>query len=170
MSEMLAQLARIRERQGLAPIDGTKIEGFGPGLPPPPPLPDDFPAEPPEFPMNDPEPEPSPLVDLGRTPPVAPEPARVPQDGLFVAGTSGQPCFASYRGRDVVLAEKEIAAITRVVLQALARTVRTQLSEVEALLPKRKRRKAGGEHALAEGPSPVSRPRRGRPKKSEPKN
>lgn len=182
--DILNQLAEIRERQGLAPIDGTRIEGFEPGSPPPPPLPPEiFPSEPPEFPMEydgdggevhvggpyTREPTPSPLIDLGKgaePPPRPAEPPRTPPQGLFVAWMEGLPCEASYQGRAVTLADKEKAAVVKVVLQALARTVRGQLAEVQALLPKRKRRKAaGGEHALAEGPSPAGARRRGRPRK-----
>jgi hypothetical protein len=59
---------------------------------------------------------------------------------LTVFGMDATTYIASYQGRQVELSAVEAAAVRKVVLQAIKRTIMAQLGEVDALLPKRKRR------------------------------
>ena len=76
---------------------------------------------------------------------------------LTILGNDDAAYIAAYQGRQVELSTVEAAAVRKVVLQAIKRTIMAQLGEVDALLPKRKRKRAG------EPPK-----KRGRPRKVQP--
>lgn len=135
-------LDRIAEMQGKPPIDGSRIEGFGPGASPAPAwsppvsTADDWPEE-------DLDQPPSPLIPR-KTP-------SVPQDGLsgIVQALTANPARVSvwndralFQGREVTLKSQEQAGIEAIILRAIQRTVRDQIRELSALLPKRARRKS----------------------------
>ena len=128
----------IRMARGLEPIDGTRIEGFGPGTPPAPPPPTtaiDIPSareqygEPVEA-LADPAepvspPVTSPLIDMGRrnAPQAAkdaPSAPNLPEVELCVMDS-----MASYQNRVVALTEPERVAIARLVVRALKRDLDT---------------------------------------------
>lgn len=132
MPDLNQRLSEIRELQGKPAMpDPTKIAGFGPGDAPPPPIdysrikdddPEDVPPGwlDPEEEQRSEAPE-SPLV-----------PRRAPlgeEASLIVIDEKAQ-----YRGRPVVLSEKERATIVRTVLNAVKRDAEDQLKA----LPKKK--------------------------------
>jgi hypothetical protein len=59
---------------------------------------------------------------------------------MLIVGNDADKYLASYQGRQVDLSAVEAASVRRVVLTAIKRTIMLQLNEVDALLPKRKRR------------------------------
>jgi hypothetical protein len=71
---------------------------------------------------------------------------------LTILGNDDAAYIAAYQGRQVELSGWEQAQVRKVVLTAIKRTIMAQLGEVDALLPKRKRRA-------------VEPKKRGRPKK-----
>jgi hypothetical protein len=75
---------------------------------------------------------------------------------LTIFGNDDAVYIAAYQGRQVELSGWEQAAVRKVVLTAIKRTIMHQLNEVDALLPKRKR-----------NPIPVPK-KRGRPRKVRP--
>ena len=207
-------LDAIAEQQGKTIPPGHVIQGFGPGDPPPPSegrLPGDVPRfrgvpEDDDWDERAPEPVPSPMIPrpirettlaramgaeqpAGSTVPSLPAtpPEAAPVFDLTVIGNDGAGTIAAYQGRQVELSSTESAAIRKVVLTAISRTIREQLAKVEALLPKRKRRRAGGgqkpagrhgegqpgssggfvAQSGAESPAPLNPPKkRGRPRKN----
>ena len=103
------------------------------------------------------EPPPSPLIPkapiqakLSGPPTENLENFRAPD--MTILGNDDAAYIAAYQGRQVELSKVEAAAVRKVVLVAISRTIRLQLDEVTALLPKRKRRA-------------VEPKKRGRPKK-----
>jgi hypothetical protein len=74
---------------------------------------------------------------------------------LTILGNDDAAYIAAYQGRQVELSGWEQAQVRKVVLTAIKRTIMAQLGEVDALLPKRKRRA-------------VEPKKRGRPKKVAP--
>jgi hypothetical protein len=74
---------------------------------------------------------------------------------LTILGNDDAAYIAAYQGRQVELSGWEQAAVRKVVLTAIKRTIMHQLNEVDALLPKRKRRA-------------VEPKKRGRPRKVQP--
>jgi hypothetical protein len=72
---------------------------------------------------------------------------------LTILGNDDAAYIAAYQGRQVELSGWEQAQVRKVVLTAIKRTIMSQLNEVDALLPKRKRNK------------PAEPKKRGRPKK-----
>ena len=90
-------------------------------------------VESPLIPRRQPEPE-----------PMAPEfleNFRAPD--LSILGNDAAAYIAAYQGRQVELTKQEAAAVRKVVLEAIKRGITAQLAEVKALLPKRKRKRAG---------------------------
>jgi hypothetical protein len=75
---------------------------------------------------------------------------------LTILGNDDAAYIAAYQGRQVELSGWEQAQVRKVVLTAIKRTIMSQLNEVDALLPKRKRNK------------PAEPKKRGRPKKVQP--
>jgi hypothetical protein len=144
MTDLRTRLDEISEMQGRAPLpDPGIIQGFGPNDPPPPPLPD-FPIRPPvdlsavpEAPEEffDDEDD-SPLIPRAPEVEARTETVRVPD--LAVLGNDNAGTIATYLGRQVELTSQESASVRRVVLKALARRVKSELAEVEALMPKRR--------------------------------
>jgi hypothetical protein len=91
--------------------------------------------------------------------PVATEPAPENLDNfrapdMTILGNDDAAYIAAYQGRQVELSKVEAAAVRKVVLQAIKRTIMLQLHDVDALLPKRKRNRI-----------PDSPKKRGRPRK-----
>lgn len=138
--DVLPHAADIRRRTGRDPIQSTTIDGFDSDQPPPPPnldVPqirhDDDPDEewgqpapsyqPPEIP-------PSPLIPRSR---VELEPQ---SPDLVVKGRVG-----FYKKRSVNLNEIEEAKIAAILLGAMKREVREQAREVDALIPRRTRKR-----------------------------
>lgn len=145
-------LDRIAELQGKVVPRGDRIEGFGPGNPPPPeasiPSAREFYGAPIET-QQEPEPE---AYDDGPTiepiiPRVSPEiPRQAPPVDMdlasLVAGASlivvdGR---AEYQGRRVKLTESEQAQASYVILRAILRSIREQESEIAGKLPKKGKR------------------------------
>jgi hypothetical protein len=144
----LDQLAAIRERQGRDPLpDPRRIQGFEDGTPPVPDLVAERLAEATprpaweDFESDTPEPEthtPPPTFSRPMpASPLIPEPVQVPRSldevELMLVNNN-----ATYRGRACVMTEREKAAVVTVVLQAIKRSIRDQLREVQALKPKRR--------------------------------
>jgi len=148
------QLAQFSARIGKDPIDGTKIQGFEEGTPPPPEFeprppvdlsqvpegpPDEYIDEDPDF-----EPE-SPLIPRTSQTPV-PEfqqnlpqaPADLPKPDFSIIGVEGVGYAAEYLGRKVELSPSEVARAQNLVREAISRTLRAELA---ALRPKRQRAK-----------------------------
>lgn len=163
MSEnLLDRLAEIREKQGREPIDGTRIQGFGPDTEPPPgwTAPDMTP--PPQYEDSDEEPEKevSPLVRaaLPEKPPVQPLP-QIPMPDLAVLDS-----LASYQGHDVKLNDSETRQVKAVIVKALQRDLRDKMSALKSLEPRRQRK---SKPAQISGPGEAPAPkRRGRPRGS----
>jgi hypothetical protein len=137
-TDFLHQLNAIRERQGKEPIDGTRMEGFGDGQPPPPPFYDRLSdAEPrPDFPDDEEiydTPEVPPLVKIAMDRPRL-NPAL---DAELVVTENA----ATYRQRPVLLTEPEKAAIVTVVLKALRRSLDEQYQEIAGRPMRRSREK-----------------------------
>jgi len=76
---------------------------------------------------------------------------------LTILGNDDAAYIAAYQGRQVALSGWEQAAVRKVVLTAIKRTIMLQLHDVDALLPKRKRNRI-----------PDLPKKRGRPKKAQP--
>jgi hypothetical protein len=137
-TDFLHQLNAIRERQGKEPIDGTRMEGFGDGQPPPPVFFDRLSdAEPrPDFPDDEEiydTPEVPPLVKIAMDRPRL-NPAL---DAELVVTENA----ATYRQRPVLLTEPEKAAIVTVVLKALRRSLDEQYQEIAGRPMRRSREK-----------------------------
>lgn len=172
--DLITRLNQIADRQGKPHIDPTRIDGEGAPSPPPfverPPVDLSQVPEPAEY-FDDDEPQYSPLIPQ---PPASPPMLDLPRPDLAVAGNDAGSTIASYLGREVTLLEIEAVAVRKVVLRALQRQVRALLAEIEALTPKRRRKKkgagvatvsAGSSAALDSQPAPK---RRGRPRKVKP--
>ena len=149
------------------------IEGFGPGMPPPPPLTMESVAEVPTWdpgiptkdetgeptdyyePLETPIPK-SPLVELGKKGLEPPAPMLpVGTDALLVMDK-----LASYKGQGVELSASDQAAIARIILEAAQRRLRGQLDAVRQQAPRRRK---------AEPKTPDEpKKRRGRPPKVKP--
>jgi hypothetical protein len=110
--------------------------------------------------------EPSPMIPRPQAPvakvllePIGgPVPENLPNfraPDLTILGNDDAAYIAAYQGRQVELSGWEQAQVRKVVLTAIKRTIMAQLGEVDALLPKRKRRA-------------VEPKKRGRPKKVAP--
>jgi len=110
--------------------------------------------------------EPSPMIPrqvVPQEPPMNPamvvpenlENFRAPD--LTIFGNDDAVYIAAYQGRQVELSGWEQAAVRKVVLTAIKRTIMLQLHDVDALLPKRKRNRI-----------PDLPKKRGRPKKAQP--
>lgn len=121
--------------------------------------------------------DPSPLVTLGaresqREPELPMNPAMVAPLAMPILGLMVADRAAAYEGRTVELTESERAAVAKVVIQAIARTLDEQLGAVRALLPRRKPRpglaRQEGKGTAKQVPTaPDREPRkRGRPKKN----
>ncbi len=152
MSDFLNQMAEFNKRIGKTMPDPTRIEGFGEGMPPPPPLvtepnipsaremygePVDtqmsplervgsgMPLEPPQMPQN-----------RVTVPPAAPEAGRsqVQLPELVVLGT-----LAALSGHEVTLTIQEEATVKEVVIRAIERKMREQRDSLRNILPKRGR-------------------------------
>ncbi len=130
MSDLITQLAEIRQRQGLEPIpDPRHIQGFGDGQPPPPPFPT-F-GEPTVTQQDDFDPEPEPEMYVQRTSPAEaprtepPPRTALPQLELVVLDTA-----AAYRGKDVELTPGESNLVKAIVLGALRRDLDALVAEV----------------------------------------
>lgn len=169
MPDLLTQLAQIRNRQGLEPIDSTRIEGFESGSPPPPPFMPSSVTQRDHFVDEDPDAEEpvtyqSPLVAAAQpaeAPRTAPTPGTdLPAFELIVCDTS-----AAYRGHAVELTRQEKNAVASVVLEALGRALDALRSEVDG-------RQAAGvtaaEKAALRAPLEPLRRKRGRPRKVKP--
>lgn len=126
------ELNRIRMQNGKDPINPSIIEGFGPNDPPPPR----------EWlePERDVAP-PSPLIPR-REPKPEPEPLPMPVFHLVVLDGA-----ASWKGREVILSNADIAAIRIIVINAIKKTVQDDLEAAITLME-------------------VDKPRRGRKKKA----
>jgi hypothetical protein len=151
-SNFLQQMAEFNQRIGKPMPDPTRIEGFGsPSDPPPPPLPDvkipsarEMYGEPVEHEM-------SPLVRVAHAPQAAPpprlteaqmkeimeaqpqaEPVGMPE--LIVLDTS-----ASLAGHAVLLSITEEAAVKRVIIGAIERSMKDERTKLTNLLPRRGR-------------------------------
>lgn len=152
MSSFLEQMANFNQRIGKAMPDPTRIEGFGEGQPPPPPVPEE-----PNIPSakdiyGDPvEHEMSPLQRVGAGMP--PEPPQMPQERFAqppMPPVSGQGSvqlpelvvlgtLASLSGHEVVLTIQEEATVKEVVIRAIERKMREQRDSLRNILPKRGR-------------------------------
>lgn len=148
MSDLNARLNEIREQAGYEPLpDPGKIQGFGEGAPPPPPFTVREPVDLSQVPEPDYDDEedvyepvpPSPLIPQGAQ--FAPAPPSLSKPDFAVVGNDSSTYIADYLGRQVELTEQERAKVKRVVLGAIVRVARMQMAEVEALLPKRTRRR-----------------------------
>jgi hypothetical protein len=141
-SDLLTQLAAIRERQGKEPLPNPGfIQGFGPGSPAPPP-PIIVPSD-----IEDPDEEPSPLippqqfyVKKASGPPVSIDP-QIPNFKLIVMDNAAQ-----YAGHGVVLQDAERDRIAEIIVKAVKRELDGQMqtlglreAQATGLVPKRKR-------------------------------
>ena len=152
MSSFLEQMANFNQRIGKAMPDPTRIEGFGEGQPPPPPVPEEpnipsakdiygdpvehemsplhrvgagMPLEPPQMPQNR-------VSGTTQSPPPSPTPVQMPE--LVVVGT-----LAALSGHEVVLTIQEEATVKEVVIRAIERKMREQRDSLRNILPKRGR-------------------------------
>jgi hypothetical protein len=133
------QLAEVSRRQGKPFIDPRRIEGFGEGSPPPPPLEDVkiptaaemFGGEPVDLPAE--TPAQSPLIAAAGGFKLVPEAIQQPaRPDLLVMGNQ-----AAYRDRGVELTEREQAVVASVVLKAIKRSLSEQFAALERSIPKR---------------------------------
>lgn len=146
---VLDNLAEIRERRGLDPINPHTIEGFGDGMPPAPPLLDGSPIP------SAAERYGSPIELDDETPfstqapqPPPPPPAVATMDALLsafvamnrvtIAGPS-----AVLDGHSTTLSDADLAQVERVVLGALQRDLRAKQAELAKLVPRRTRSDKG---------------------------
>lgn len=181
MSVTLNQMNAIRQKQGLPPIDGTRIIDDPHAAAPyvePPPLQEPWPTDPPpelfqereDLPGDpiDPNPEPTPLGE-GLSPVGAMDLAELlAQKELVVMDRS-----AMFRQRSVQLNDPEWTAVVQVVLKAVRRSLDEQYAEVAGVKPRVRKKGAaasGGSFAAAPADAapaqsaPVKK-RRGRPPK-----
>jgi hypothetical protein len=166
-----SDLDAIAARQGKSIPPGNYIEGGDRPWPSSPSFEPGYrPAVVPEYDDDEEggEPPPSPLIPrpqpMGPMEP-PPEQYKHPADpenlpnfrapDLTILGNDDAAYIAAYQGRQVELSGWEQAQVRKVVLTAIKRTIMAQLGEVDALLPKRKRRA-------------VEPKKRGRPKKVQP--
>jgi len=155
-TDLLTQLAAIRERQGKEPLPNPGyIQGFGENDPPSPPPP---PLYAPPAPDDD---DPSPLIPpqqyyVKKKEPEAPalsEEVVIPQFKLLVMDSAAQ-----YAGHAVVLEDWERDEIAKLVVQAVKRELDAQASQLQV---------KGTAFTGAETVSPEKR-KRGRPRKNAP--
>ena len=159
-TDLIAQLAAIRELQGKEPLPNPGfIEGFGPGRPPAPPPPEAFPD------VEDPDDEPSPLIpptqyyvkkkELGPAlnNPTAIDMAASVNFKLIVMDNAAQ-----YAGHAVMLKDAERDTIAEIVVRAVKRELDGEVD------------KLGLREAQAQGLVPsvsgTGKRKRGRPRKN----
>jgi hypothetical protein len=144
-ADFLSQMAEVRRRQGKAPIDPPRIEGFGgPGDPPPPAPPQrevhipsaaELFGGPAAEPMPEPEAPVSPLVAVAQ----APEPTR-PVDLQITAELIVLDELAQYQDHRVKLTPQEKARLVAIIIGAAKREMSDRYAKISALLPKRRRK------------------------------
>ncbi len=175
MSNVLDQMADVRQKRGLPPINPFQIEGFGDGSTPPP-IDRHAPETPPEIlsasehygaplepelesapPTPPPVSRPTPVV--ARPASVQQQPIEMPEPEVIVVDRQAQ-----FKGYAVVLNETEKALVDRALSQALRRTI-------AALLPVRRRRRVSAIHEqegipeISTNTSGPTKRGRGRPRK-----
>lgn len=137
------KMAEINQRQGKDPIDGTRIEGFGPGTPPVPERQIDIQSAAEQYgePVETnfaPPPQVSPLLNIARKPPEKPQEAPAapvtPEAELWIAED-----FAAYKNRPVKLLKEERDQVVRIVVRALKR----DLDSLEVPGPRVRRARKG---------------------------
>lgn len=139
----LSVIAAVRAARGMPPVENVYgIDGFGPGDPPAPEFtreqllgiadnPDGAPEQAPPVAAPEPVAQPPSVLEAYR--------ARRPAPAAPEAALSVWDDKASFKGRDVVLTEADVTAVTAIVLRALAREVKAQLAEIGGLMPRQKR-------------------------------
>lgn len=134
MNNPVDQINEVRRRQGRKTLPNPNvIQGFGPDDPPPPSEPEIVPAIPADAPADwiPQDAAPSPLAELGRT-----VTAMKAQARLFVMDHE-----ARVDEHRVTLGDKEVKAITAIILRCAVSGVRTSLKNLERSIPKRTYRK-----------------------------
>ena len=137
--DLISQLASIRNRQGLDPLpDPRVIPGFGPNDPAPPSFPPTGPARQDEY-IEEPEEEPSPLVQAAVRRPSAPgvdveipvqQAPQGPPIKLLVVDSS-----AAYMGQSVELNQQEQGQVIAVILRSLQRWINDSLAATQVVKP-----------------------------------
>lgn len=162
MSESaITRLAEIRRLQGRTPLaDPTKIDGFGPGLEPPPledpqglgePEAFDDPMEVPEIHVSK-SPDHQPIAQMGLQRPASKELTVIER-------------FATIHGFSVVLTESDRNDVAKIILKAIDKDLRGKLSEVTRKRRRKKGAAANDSGVVSEAVAVPLPRRRGRPKK-----